>query len=80
MKKWLLIIAIGVLIVMGVLASVLGLDPQFGWSNGALINFASSFDSIGRIIAIFVLAFLIVLAVVVAVAAIADFFNKAKRE
>ena len=78
MKKWLLIIAICVLIVMGVLASVLGLDPEFGWSNGTLINFASGINSVGRLISIFILAFLTVFAVVVAVAAFADIFNKKK--
>lgn len=79
MKKWLLIIAVCVLIVMGVLASALGLDPEFGWENGSLVNFASGVNSVGRIIAIFILAFLIVSAVVVAVAALADIFNKNKK-
>ena len=73
MKKWLFIICVIILIVMGVLASALGLDPTFGMNDGYLFSFASGVNSIGRIIAIFSIAALLVIAVIVAIAAIADF-------
>ena len=78
MKKWLFIICVIILIVMGVLASALGLDPTFGMHDGYLFSFASGVNSIGRIIAIFSIAALLVIAVIVAIAAIADFFNTKK--
>jgi hypothetical protein len=78
MTKWFLFIAVAVLIVMGVLASTLGLNPTLGMHNGFLFSFASGVNSIGRIIAVFMLAFLIVSAIVIAIAALVDIFNKNK--
>ena len=80
MKKWLFVIAIGVFIVMGILASSLGLNPSFGMHNKFLFSFASGVNGIGRIIAIFILALLIVCAVVIAISAFVDIFNNSKRE
>jgi hypothetical protein len=80
MKKWMLFIAVAILVVMGVLSSTLGLDPEFGLHDGFLFSFASGVNSVGRIIAVLIISILVVFACVVAISALADIFNKAKRE
>ena len=75
MNKWVIGIAICVLVVVGILASAVGIGPDIGISSKAVSTFASGITGFGKIISVVVLAILVVLAVVVIVSAIVDLFT-----
>ena len=78
MKKWLLGIGFCVFVVMGILASSIGLTPDLAVNSSAIFSFATGVTGFGRILSLLVLAILIVFAVVVIVSALVDFFSGSK--